>query len=172
MKRCVGDRTLWLMSEGEAGPEARAHVASCVACRERLQRLERDLRQLRSVLTAPPPPRIAPAHLRPVSVPWLTAALAFAALLIVIWVGPWWQPPVPPTLPMEAGQESIWPFIERVSEAIFAIVEVGAVEIPDLPYDLTDLQAALAGDWPCEEPDTSWHLECDDDVWPFLLSEN
>jgi hypothetical protein len=170
MTRCVRDRTLWLLSEGEASPEARAHVASCVACTERLRHLQRDLHRLRAVLTVPPP-QIALARSSPRGVPWLTAAVALAALLITIWVGPWWQPAAPPTPPMEASQESIWPFIERVSEALFAAIEVGAVETADLPYDLTDLQAALAGEWPCEEQGTSWLLECDEDVLPFIFGE-
>jgi hypothetical protein len=169
MNRCLRDRTLWLMSEGEASREDQAHVASCAVCTERLQHLEQDLRQLRSVLCGPPPLQGASTRLWSVRVPWMTAATALAAMLIVVWVGLWWQAALPPMTPMEAAQEPVGPFLERVSEALFTTGEVGAVGTVALPFDLTDLQAALAGEWPCEGQDTLWRLECEDDAFPLLV---
>jgi hypothetical protein len=168
MSRCLGDRTLWLMSEGEGSRADRVHVASCVACSARLRRLEADLGQLTSVLRAPPP-RVAPTWPRPFRLRWMTAAATLAAMLIVVWVGLWWQQPAPPTLPMEASQESIWSFMDGVSAALFATVDPGVMSSPDALPDLDDLQAALAGDWPCDEPLALGDVGCDDQTFALLL---
>jgi hypothetical protein len=169
MSRCLRDRTLWLLSEGEAGREARAHVTSCAVCAARLRRLEQDLSRLRSVLTGPAPPRVAATRLRPAPVPWLTAAATLAAMLMAVWVGLWWQQPSPPTPPTAARQESVWPFIAGVSAALFSAVDIGAIGTPDQPSDLDDLQAALAEEWACEGQAVFVDVTCDDDTFALLL---
>jgi hypothetical protein len=169
MNRCLGDRTLWLLSEGASSHEERTHVASCAVCAARLRRLEQDLRHLRSVLTGPPPPQVAPARPRTVRVQWPTAAATLAAMLMVICVGLWWQQPSPPTLPTEARQESVWPFIEGISATLFSMVDVGGISTPDQLSDFGDLQAALAGDWPCEGQAGMANVACDDETFALLL---
>jgi len=171
MSRCLGDRTLWLLSEGEASREGRAHVASCAVCAARLRRLEQDLSRLRSVLMGPTPPQVAPVRLRPVRGQWLTTATTLAAMLMVVWVGLWWRQPLPPTPPTETRQESIWPFIEGVSAALFPTAEVELAAIPERLPDLADLQAALAGEWPCDEPAVVDNPSCDNDTFALLLGE-
>ena len=168
MSRCPGDRTLWLLSEGEGSRADRAHVASCVACSTRLRRLEADLGRLASVLRAPPP-RVAPTRPQPFRPQWVTAAAMLAAVFIVVWVGLWWQQPSPPTLPMGASQESIWPFMDGVSAALFATVDPGVMSSPDALPDLDDLRAALAGDWPCDEPLALGDVACNDQTFALLL---
>jgi hypothetical protein len=168
MNRCLRDRTLWLMSEGEASREDRAHMASCAVCAMRLRRLEQDLRQLRSILTGPPP-QVAPTQPRPLRVQWLPAAATLAALLMVVWVGLWWTQPAPPMQPTEARQESVWPFIEGISAALFASVDFGVTGTADQLWDLGDLQAALAGDWPCEGQAALVNVACDNDTFALLL---
>jgi hypothetical protein len=171
MSRCLRDRTLWLLSEGEASREDRAHVASCAVCAARLRRLEQDLSRLRSVLMGPTPPQVAPTRRRPIRGQWLTTAATLAAMLMVVWVGLWWRQPLPPTLPTETRQESIWLFIEGVSTALFPAVEVELTAIPDRLSGLADLQAALAGEWPCDEPAAVDNPSCDDDTFALLLGE-
>jgi len=167
MSRCLGDRTLWMLSEGEGSREERAHVTSCVVCAARLRRLEQDLRRLQSVL-AGPPPRLALVQARPIRLRWTTAAATFAAMIVLAWFGVWWQQPSPP-LQMDARQESIWPLIDGVSTALFSTVEIGVIEPPDRLSDLDDLQAALAGEWPCEGLDAFTNVDCDDDDTLALL---
>ncbi len=170
MSRCLRDRTLWLLSEGEASGEAHAHVASCAFCAARLRRLEQDLSHLRSALSGPPPSLVAPARGWPVHVRWMVPAAALAAMLVVGWFGLWWRLPSPP-LPMDAGQESIWPFIEGVSAALFSTVEGGFTGTAEQLSGLADLQAALAGEWPCEEQGAFGNLACDEDASALLLGE-
>jgi hypothetical protein len=169
MSHCLRDRTLWLLSEGEASRQARAHVASCTFCAARLRRLEQDLNHVRSTLSAPPPPQAASARLCPVRPRWMASAATVAAVVVIGWLGLWSQLPSPP-LPMDARQESIWPFIEGVYLALFT-VDSGFTGIPDRLSDLADLQAALTGEWPCEEQDAFANLACDDDSFALLSGE-
>jgi hypothetical protein len=170
MNRCLGDRTLWLLSEGEGSREDRAHVASCAICAARLRRLEQDLGRLRSALSGPQPPQAAIARLRPVRKRWMASAAALAAIVMFAWLGVWRQQPSPP-LATEARQESIWPFIEGVSAVLFPTGEVGFAATQDQLSDLDDMQAALAGEWPCEGPEALVNFACDDDTLALLLGE-
>jgi hypothetical protein len=101
----------------------------------------------------------------------MTAAATLAVTMVLVWFGGWWRQPAPPTLPLEAHQEPIWPFIEGVSAALFPGVEVGSASMPDRLMDLSDLQAALGGEWPCEEQPGFATLACDDDTVALLLGE-
>jgi hypothetical protein len=169
MSRCLGDRTLWRLSEGEGSRDERAHVTSCVVCAARLRRLEQDLSHLQSILAGPQPPRATQLQARPVRVPWSTVAATLAAMVVLAWFGVWWQRPSPP-LQMETRQESIWPFIDGAFSALFPAVEIGSTATSDQLSDLDDLQAALVGEWPCEGSDAFARLDCsEDDTLALLL---
>jgi hypothetical protein len=99
----------------------------------------------------------------------MASAATVAAVVVIGWLGLWSQLPSPP-LPMDARQESIWPFIEGVYLALFT-VDSGFTGIPDRLSDLADLQAALTGEWPCEEQDAFANLACDDDSFALLSGE-
>ena len=170
MSRCLGDRTLWLVSEGDARPEDCAHVASCATCAARLRRLERDLGRLRIILTGPLPLHVSPARARPGRTRWVTAAATLAMLTLTVWLGSWWQHPLPPALRTEAPQESVWPFIEGLSMALFTPVDAGAIAPSDPLPDLGALQAALVGDWPCEGQDVLGQVACDEDASNLLVT--
>ena len=57
MTRCLADKALFLLSEGEASEEQRFHLQDCQACRERYQELERDLRFITQTLQKEAPLR-------------------------------------------------------------------------------------------------------------------
>ena len=168
MSRCLHDRALWLFSEGEASREIRAHLGSCAICTARLRRLEQDLNRLRSALAEPQLPPAALVRRRPVRGRWMASAAALAALVVLAWYGFRWQQP-PTYLPMEVRQESIWPFIEGVSAALFPGVENGYTAAPERLSDLEDLQVALAGEWLCEGPEAFAFWACDEDTVTLLL---
>ena len=140
MSRCLRDRTLWKLSEGEGTPVERAHVEACPVCARRYQRLGRDLDVLRQVLHEAPPLQAVPQRTRGLRVRWLTVAAVLA--LALAWAGGslevWWQrlPPVP---------------VEAHSEAV------------------NYLQAALDGDWPCNGQEPFFHLDCDQAAVPELV---
>ncbi|HXJ35483.1 MAG TPA: hypothetical protein VMS22_15725 [Candidatus Eisenbacteria bacterium] len=76
--KCLDDDRLLDLQLGEAGADARAHVAQCAACGARLRRLAGDLTRLGTVLHEVPP------SLRPRAwrMPWAPLAAAVAALLL------------------------------------------------------------------------------------------
>ena len=170
MSRCLGDRTLWRLSEGEVRREEHDHVASCSVCAARLRRLEQDLMNLRLVLSGSPPSHVAPAQRPRVRKRWVASVAALAATVMLAYFGGWWRQPSSP-LSVEARQASIWPFIEGVSNALFASAEIGLSAAPDRLSDLDDLQAALAWEWPCEGPEALANGACDDDIFALLLGE-
>jgi hypothetical protein len=99
----------------------------------------------------------------------MPAATTLAAMLIIAWVALWWQP-FSPRMPLTpTRQESVWPSIERVSAALFTTVDSGVDSTPDRLSDLADLQAALAGEWPCEGQATFVNVTCDDGTFVLLF---
>ena len=170
MSRCVSDRTLWRLSEGEGSREERAHVASCGVCAAQLHRLEQELSCLQLALSGSPPSQAAPARQPHLRLRWAASAATLAAMVLFAWFGGWWQQPTLP-LPMEARQASIWPFIEGISITLFPSDEIGFSAAPDRLSDLDDLQAALAWEWSCEGRDTLATLACDDDTFALLFGE-
>jgi hypothetical protein len=169
MSRCLDERMLWRLSEGEGSGAERAHVASCLICAGRLRRLEQDLQHFQSALAGPPP--LAFVQARPVRLRWTRAAATLAAMVVLAWFGVWWQWPSPPH-PMDTHQESIWSLLDGVSTALFPGLESGFTATPDRLSDLDDLQAALAGEWPCEDPAAFANVDCDeDDTWALFLGE-
>jgi hypothetical protein len=171
MSRCVNDHALWLLSEGQASCINRAHVAVCADCAARYQRLVNDLEVLRAALTAAPPVLAARTRRRATGAAWLTAMAATAAMLWLAWSGLWLLGPSPSVVPQGGGQQAVWSFWEGVSETLFGPDDVGAVETVDLPFDLTDLQTALGGEWTCDGPGPLWGLACEDDELPFVWGE-
>jgi hypothetical protein len=170
MNRCLGDRTLWRLSEGEARRQERDHVASCSVCTARLRRLEQELMYLRLVLSGSPPSQVAPAQRPRLRMRWVASAATLAAMVVLACFGGWGRQPSSP-LPIEARQASIWPFIEGVSNALFPSAEIGLSAAPDRLSDLDDLQAALAWEWSCEGPEAHANWACDDDTFALLLGE-
>jgi hypothetical protein len=170
MSRCIGDRRLWRLSEGDASRAARAHVAACDICAARLRALTQDLSDLRSVLSGLPPSPVAPARRLRVRRRWAASVATLAAMVMVTWFAGWWRQPSSP-LPIEGRQASIWPFMEGVSTALFPRVEVGFSTPPDRLSDLDDLQAALVWEWFCEGPEALASVACDDDALALLGGE-
>jgi hypothetical protein len=102
---------------------------------------------------------------------WRAPVAGLATMLMLAWFGLWWLQPSPPTSRSQASQESIWPFIEIVSAMIFPNVDIAPVTIPDPLSDLDDLQAAITGEWPCEESEMLSTVACDHNTLALLLGE-
>ena len=82
---CLGDRALFRLTEDEARPSEREHLAACARCTSRVQALARDVALVATVLRGDLPPAPAPAVTVPVSW-WIpAAALVGAVLLVVTW---------------------------------------------------------------------------------------
>lgn len=95
MTRCLGERVLWDLREGEGQAAERAHVASCLRCAGRSQRLARDLADIEGTLKAGPIVMPCRRTRRP------GRLVAGAAVVVMALAGgtatrEWWGPLIPP----------------------------------------------------------------------------
>jgi hypothetical protein len=118
MSRCVSDQVLLRLFVGEGTVGQRAHVAECVACAERAERVCEDVRRITQALVAMPPARSARSG-QPRA--WLPAlGLAAVAVSIAVWVSvTLWRPPTP-VLPAGRATE-VASLLRDVSTVMFSI---------------------------------------------------
>lgn len=117
MTRCLRDRTLWLMREGEGRPGDHAHLRDCASCTARYDRLVRDLDAIEDALRAAPAEAFRPAA--PTGRLWRLALAA--ALLVALGLGAvqaWrWSPAGAPA-PASTGLADALPFLGEVSAVL------------------------------------------------------
>jgi hypothetical protein len=148
MNRCLSDRSLFFVSEGEGDELEHAHLSGCRSCAARLDHIVHASELAGLVLREYP---LAGSSLRPIGARpwWIPVAAAAAAVVAIVLV---WRhgPPESPTLvpPGEARRELASLSLDRVSRLLFAM-DAEASPAPD--SDGTYLEAALGGEWPCEE---------------------
>jgi hypothetical protein len=140
MIRCLEDKTLFLLSEGEASEEQRSHLQSCQACTERYREIERDLRLITHTLQQEPAPFRFAAPRAPIFLRSLPIAAGVLLVIALMWgESRLWQPDSSSeqTLNGDVSQ-----FLEQVSEAIF---DRGSreVETASSESDLASVQVAL-----------------------------
>ena len=140
MIRCLEDKTLFLLSEGEASAEQRSHLQSCQACTERYREIERDLRLITHTLQQEPAPfRFAAPGPSIFLRAWPIAAGVLLAIALMWGESRLWRPN-PSSEQSLNGDVS--QFLEQVSEAIF---DRGSreVETASSEADLASVQVAL-----------------------------
>lgn len=120
MMRCVRDRTLWLIHEGQGSPAEGAHLRACPRCASRYDRLVRDLEALGPALRALP----SVARSRPSARALAGRRLALAAALVVlvavgsveVWRWQVWSRPIPPA----SSARDVLPFLGEVSAVLWS----------------------------------------------------
>ena len=140
MIRCLEDKTLFLLSEGEASEEQRSHLQSCQACTERYRELERDLRLITHTLQQEPAQFRFAAPRAPIFLRSLPIAAGILLAIALMWgESRLWRPDSSSeqTLSGDLSQ-----FLEQVSDAIF---DRGSreVETASSESDLASVQVAL-----------------------------
>ena len=140
MIRCLEDKTLFLLSEGEASAEQRSHLQSCQACTERYREIERDLRLITHTLQQEPAQFRFAASRAPIFLRSLPIAAGILLVIALMWgESRLWRPDSSSeqTLSGDVSQ-----FLEQVSEAIF---DRGSreVETASSEADLASVQVAL-----------------------------
>ena len=140
MIRCLEDKTLFLLSEGEASEEQRSHLQSCQACTERYREIERDLRLITHTLQQEPAQFRFAAPRAPIFLRSLPIAAGILLAIALMWgESRLWRPDSSSeqTLSGDLSQ-----FLEQVSEAIF---DRGSreVETASSESDLASVQVAL-----------------------------
>ncbi len=153
MSRCLRDRTLLLLYEGEGTGSQRSHLVECEACTTRYRRLESDLETIGQVLREEPPPEAVRHRPQPFTLRWLPTAAVLLIVLMVVWgsVRMWNSSPSPHL--EKTSNEEIWEFLEEASTALFfpedAIAEEDWLEVSDLH----NLPVVLGEEWSCEWED-------------------
>lgn len=150
MTRCLKDRTLFLLYDGEGTSAQRTHLTECESCAARYRQLGRDLEAISQVLREEGPPKTLSHRSRPFTVRWLPTAGAMALALVLIWVGVrLWSPSEPP-VPKGATTEQIWTFLEQFPSDVFSLNQAIADELGTEIADADDLVGALDAEWPSE----------------------
>jgi len=147
MTRCLRDRTLLLLYEGEGSSAQRAHLKECEACAARYRRLDRDLKAIGQVLREEPPSPVVSHPARPFAVRWLPAAAALAMTLMLVWVGVrTWSPSARPGTKSES-----WSVLDELPSNPFLLSDALALELATEGVGPADLAAvALEAARPCE----------------------
>jgi len=163
MRRCVSDRTLWLVHEGEGQPEEQTHVRACPRCLARRDRLAHDLGTLSSTLRALPAgaPRRHEASARG----WRRVAVAamLVGVVAVAGVGAWQARPSRPAATARLSGAEVVPFLGDVSSALAPAGPAAPVAIETAWLD-DDLVAATVSSETGLEPLFSWDPALDRDL--------
>jgi hypothetical protein len=140
MIRCLEDKTLFLLSEGEASEEQRSHLQSCQACTERYREIERDLRLITHTLQQEPAPFRFAAPRAPIFLRSLPIAAGILLAIAFMWgESRLWRPDSSSEQTLSGDLSH---FLEQVSDAIF---DRGSreVETASSESDLASVQVAL-----------------------------
>jgi len=150
MNRCLKERDLFLLYEGEGTAAERAHLAECAACAERYRRLESDLGAITQALRQAPRPEPARSYSSfPWAARWATAAVIAAWALVVVWQGiRIWQPAAPAVADGET-----WAVMEELSPEQLADNQAGGQDLWILLAESYERAAALELDRPCDRYD-------------------
>jgi hypothetical protein len=143
MSRCLRDRTLWNISEGEGTEAQQAHLQSCAACRRRYQAFVHTVEGVSTSLRETPPPSGRTTRPSPVPIPWQGAVAGVALLLLLVGGGLWRRRVSPPPLPTTTHSEELLLLLEEINSVFVTTLDGDAVEVVDPMDDVAALSAAL-----------------------------
>lgn len=143
MTRCLRDKTLLMLLEGDGTDKQRSHLESCEACGERYKQMRRDLDLIRHALVQDPSPsRVLPPPI-PLFYRWIPAAAALAVGIALGWGQSWVWRADSLALSPRASDIELSQFLDDVSEAIFAGTNVRTTSAASSDSDFALLQVAL-----------------------------
>src|SRR6267378_1468140 len=162
MRRCLGDKALVLLHEGDGRPEDRSHLEGCARCADRYRRLTDDLRVIGVVLASDPAPAAVPSRAA-----WPRWVAAAAVTFALEWGRVAWR-----TSPEPAGAGGL------TTEELIAAVEAMTTDEPPwveaagtraasargastLEASVAELDATVAGEEACESLAASLGDGCD-----------
>jgi hypothetical protein len=163
MNRCLNERALLALYTHEGTAVAQAHLRLCVDCAERYKLLVQDLETIGQALEAPPPVSEGRRVLA-WRIPWIPAAIACAALLLVALDVAWVRRISPVQVGRRVPSDSV--FAADLSNALFATGDANAV--PQGVVELSYLDAALDAGHPCTQ-DRFLAGACDDQLSALLI---
>jgi len=153
MNRCLTDRALWRIHEGEAPAAERDHAGACLRCAARSQRLVRDVALLGETLRAAPPNagtgrRWATGSRRAAAAAVLAAAVGLAGIQA-------WNVGAPARPAPRATAEESFAFLQEVSDVLGSTGELGGTGMA-VALALPDGADAMVMGWAGERDDGLW----------------
>ncbi len=143
MSRCLRERTLWGIYEGEGTAAQQAHLQTCAVCRVRYQALVHTLEEISSNLQETPPPPVRMPRPFPYPGRWQSAVVGLAVLLLLVGGGLWLRQVPPPTQSAVVYSEELTPLLEEVDTIVVMTLDVDSVESWEAIADMDALDAAL-----------------------------
>ena len=143
MSRCLRERTLWGIYEGEGTAAQQAHLQTCVACRMRYQALVHTLEEISSSLQETPPPPVCMPRPFPYPVRWQSAVVGLAVLLLLVGRGLWLRQVPPPTQPAVVYSEELTPLLEEIDTIVVITLDADGEEVWQAIADMATLDATL-----------------------------
>jgi hypothetical protein len=143
MSRCLRERTLWGIYEGEGTAAQQAHLQACVACHVRYQAFVHTLEEISSSLQETPPPPARMPRPFPSPVRWQSAVVGLAVLLLLVGGSLWLRQVPPPMLPAVVYSEELTALLEEVDIIVVMTLDVDSVESWEAIAEVDALDAAL-----------------------------
>ena len=143
MSRCLRERTLWGIYEGEGTAAQQAHLQACVACHVRYQAFVHTLAEIRSSLQETPPPPARMPRPFPSPVRWHSAAVGLAVLLLLVGGSLWLRQVPSPMLPAVVYSEELTALLEEVDTIVVMTLDIDNMESWEAIADMATLDAAL-----------------------------
>ena len=143
MSRCLRERTLWGIYEGEGTAAQQAHLQACAVCRVRYQALVHTLEEISSNLQETPPPPVRMPRPFPYPGRWQSAVVGLAVLLLLVGGGLWLRQVPPPTQSAVVYSEELTPLLEEVDTIVVMTLDVDSVESWEAIADGDALDAGL-----------------------------
>jgi hypothetical protein len=150
MSRCLGDKALLLLRDGEGTSAQRTHLTECEACVTRYRELGRDLEAINQVLREEPPWKTMREPSRSFTVRWLPNAAALALALVLMWIGVrLWSPSG--RAPLKGTDSSeVWSLLDELRSNPFLLTDALAVELATEGAASYEAAAFLEAERPCE----------------------
>lgn len=143
MSRCLRERTLWRIYEGEGTAAQQAHLQACVVCRERYQAFVCTLEEMSRSFQETPPPLVRVPRSFSYPLRWQSAVAGFAVLILLVGGGLWLHQMSSPGQPAVVHSEELIPLLEEGDTIVILALDTEVVESWEAIADMAALDAAL-----------------------------
>src|SRR5262249_54634721 len=143
MSRCLRERTLWGIYEGEGTAAQQVHLQTCVACHVRYQALVHTLEEISSSLQETPPPPVRMPRPFPYCVRWQSASVGLAVLLRRVGCTVWLLQVPPPAQSAVVYSEELTPLLEEVDTIVVMTLDADSDEVWEAIADMAALDGTL-----------------------------
>lgn len=143
MTRCLEDKSLLMLHEGEGTDKQWFHLETCETCAERYKGMMRDLDLMRCALQQDPPPARSYSFPRLLSYRWIPVAVALLLAIASVWGGSRVWRADSPVISEQTFNSNLSQFLDEVSDAIVTGTAIPTADVASPDSDFSFLQVAL-----------------------------